>query len=72
MSKTGANLVNRPVCGPAPRLTGPGALEGGRRERETARGPAGRDTGLAGGDDRAEFGRDEESVLEQAPAIAKI
>jgi hypothetical protein len=65
MSKIGANLVKLPVCGPAPRLTGPGALKGGWRERETARGPAGRDTGLAGGVDRADFGRDEESALEQ-------
>ena len=53
MSKTGANLVNLPVCGPAPRLTGPGTLEGGRREREIAQGLAGEDTGLAGGDGRA-------------------
>src|ERR1035438_7720955 len=33
------------------RLTGPGALEGGWREREIAQGPAGEDTGWAGGDD---------------------
>ena len=41
------------MCGPAPRLTGPGTLEGGRREREIAQGLAGEDTGLAGGDGRA-------------------
>jgi hypothetical protein len=60
------------VCGPAPRLARAGALEGGWREREIARGPVSEDTGLAGGDDRAEFGRDEESAPEQAPAIAFV
>ena len=43
-------------------LTGPGALEGGWREREIARGPADEDTGLAGDDGRAEY--EEESSPE--------